>query len=197
MEKLWEKIICALCIGLMSASMANAKINDTERPSYDTLLSDGIIEVRQYDPMILAEVHVQGQRKEAINQGFEILANYIFGNNDTQQKIAMTAPVQQQSSNNGWQISFVMPKGYTVETLPKPNNPEVILTDIPYQTWIVIRFSGLHTDQNVLAHEEQLKQYMEDNNIMALSPPKYAFYDSPWTLPFKRTNEVMFEVTGY
>jgi hypothetical protein len=46
--------------------------------------------------MIAAEVEVKGERKAAINEGFRLIAAYIFGANEPNAKIAMTAPVQQQ-----------------------------------------------------------------------------------------------------
>ena len=191
--------------------MVGPIMSNVEQPNYDVLSSStDDIEIRQYAPMVIAEVEVRGAREEAISDGFRLLADYIFGNNTTQQdiamtapvqqqankKIAMTAPVQQQSSGDRWKVSFVMPAEYSLSTLPEPNNEQVKLKQIPAKDFIAIQFSGTNSKQNITKHERQLRQYIERNNIQTLGSPKYAFYNPPWTLPFMRRNEVMIEIDG-
>lgn len=134
-----------------------------EQPSYTVIRSLGDVEVRDYPPMIVAEVEVSGERKRAINAGFRMIADYIFGNNSPSKKIpmtapvtqqageniAMTAPVSQQSAGGAWRVRFVMPSGYTLETLPTPNNAAVKLVVVPAERFAVIRFSGLAGDEAV------------------------------------------------
>ncbi len=183
-------------------------MSDVEQPGYEVLSSADNIEIRQYAPMIIAEVDVEGERKEAIGRGFRLLADYIFGNNTVQgkiamtapveqqanEKIAMTAPVQQQSSGNLWKVSFVMPAEYRLETLPKPNNEAVKLRQIPAKRFIALQFSGTNSGSTIAKYEQQLMEYIAANKIQTFGPPKYAFYNPPWTLPFLRRNEVMIEI---
>ena len=110
-------------------------------PKFNIVATEGKIQIRDYPPVIVAEAEVAGQRKRAINEGFRLIAGYIFGGNTpgqkiamtapvTQQrgeKIAMTAPVTQQASGDVWKVRFVMPEGYTMKTLPKPKNDRVKL----------------------------------------------------------------------
>ncbi|GAB4391300.1 MAG: heme-binding protein [Gammaproteobacteria bacterium] len=183
-------------------------MSNVEHPKYEVISSANNIEVREYAPMIVAEVEVAGERKQAISDGFRLLADYIFGNNTIQQKIAMTAPVQQQASqkiamtapvqqqeeNGIWKVSFVMPSEYTMQTLPKPNNNSVTLKEIPAQQFIVIKFSGMNSAENIAQYEKRLMQYIKENNIETTGSPKYAFYNPPWTLPSMRRNEIMLEI---
>lgn len=183
-------------------------MSDVETPNYEVVESKGNIEIRQYEPMIIAEVQMDGEREDAIGSGFRLLADYIFGNNKVKQdiamtapvqqqensKIAMTAPVQQQHSGDDWQVSFVMPSKYSMETLPKPSNDRVVIKEIPSKSFVVITFSGTNSDENVKEHEKQLMDYTEDNNLVVMGYPKYAFYNPPWTLPIMRRNEVMIEI---
>ena len=188
--------------------MVGPLMSDVEKPKYQvTSLADSI-ELRSYDPMIVAAVQVNGKRKEAIGEGFRILADYIFGNNTLEQNISMTAPVQQQSgatiamtapvqqqkNSNFWTISFVMPKMYTLKTIPKPNNKEVILNEVPAQKFIAIRFSGTNSDDNIELHERTLFNFIKQNKIKVMGESKYAFYNPPWTLPFMRRNEIMTQI---
>ena len=183
-------------------------MSNVERPKYKVLSSSGNIEIRQYAPMIIAKVAIEGEKKKAIKTGFRVLADYISGNNTLQQDIAMTAPVQQQknihiamtapvqqqSIGNAWDISFVMPSQYTISHLPKPNNKHVIIEEVPAQQFIVITFSGTSSENNMKKHEKQLMQYVAANNVPIKGKPLYAFYNPPWTLPFMKRNEVMLAV---
>lgn len=171
-------------------------MSTTQTPAYAVIAAHGNIEIRRYAPMIVAQVQVQGPRKEAINAGFRTLADYIFGNNALQAKVAMTAPVQQQPSDGGWAVSFVMPRAYTMDTLPRPNTPDIALEAVPETTWAVIRFSGTHSDENLGTHEAELRQHIESQGIGTTGPPKYAFYNPPWVLPWMRRNEIMMEVAA-
>ena len=185
-------LFCGLV--LVGCAMVGPLMSDVEKPKYQvTSLADSI-ELRSYDPMIVAAVQVNGKRKEAIGEGFRILADYIFGNNTLEQNISMTAPVQQQKKSNFWTISFVMPKMYTLKTIPKPNNKEVILNEVPAQKFIAIRFSGTNSDDNIVQHERTIFNFIKQNKIKVMGESKYAFYNPPWTLPFMRRNEIMMQI---
>ena len=87
-----------------------------------------------------------------------------------------------------------MPSEYTMETLPKPNNPEVKLKGVAAKRFAVIRFSGMAGDDSLERHTKELRDFLGAKNLAPLSPPTYAFYNPPWTLPFLRRNEVMVEI---
>ena len=209
MRKTWITLsIITVLVIVVGLILWGPIVSNVEQPGYQVLLSVGKIEVRKYNPMIVAEVFVKGDRKDAINQGFRLLADYIFGNNinngnismtapvtqQQSQKIAMTAPVSQHSKGNGWAVQFIMPSEYSMDTLPKPINEEVILKTVPSRTFVVYQFSGLNTNENILLHENKLKAYLSTKDMKVLSAPVYAFYNPPWTLPFLRRNEVLIEI---
>ena len=184
----------------------------TEEPKYTVLEKEVPFELRSYQPLILAEVQVEGDLDEASSQGFRLIAAYIFGQNQVNQKIAMTAPVtiDEQSvksekiamtvpvgieSNAGkWTVSFVMPAQYTMETLPKPLNPVVQLRQVPAIKRAVITFSGFYNVQKVSEKTLELESWMKVRNLQANGAPQFARYNPPWTLPFMRRNEVMITV---
>ena len=196
---------------IVGGLLAGPVMSNVEKPDYKVIQTERNIEIRQYEPMIVAEVEVDGKREDAIREGFRLIADYIFGNNTVQrdiamtapvqqqesQKIAMTAPVQQQSTGRSWQISFVMPSKYSMETLPEPKNDRVRLKEIMTKKFVVIKFSGTNSNENVTKHENQLMNYIESNQIKIIDSPKYAFYNAPWTLPFMRRNEVMIEINQH
>ena len=112
------------------------------------------------------------------------------------QKIAMTAPVTQESSAAGWTIGFTMPAGYTMETLPAPANPAVRLVQQPARRMAVVVFSGLAGDERMEAKRLELLDRIAKEGLSPVGEPVFAFYDPPWTLPFMRRNEVMIEVAA-
>lgn len=185
-----------------------------EEPKYRVIETSDNFELRVYDPKIIAEVEVSGTLKEASNKGFKLIADYIFGNNTSRnkldshekinmtapvtmtsksEKVAMTAPVTLQKSNEKWKMHFVMPRKYTLTTLPKPNNPAVKIRQIDGKKYAVIRFSGFAGNVKVDKKTVELEKWLKNKNIVATGKPELARYNPPWTLPFMRRNEVMME----
>jgi len=202
-------ILGILGVVLLGAALWGPIVSNVEHPKYKVAERSGDIEIRDYAPMIVAEAEVWGERREAISMGFRIIADYIFGNNTAAQKvpmtapvtqqgsekIAMTAPVTQQGDGDKWRVRFVMPSSYTMDTLPKPNNPAVALEEIPAKRFAVIRFSGMAGEESLRRHTQELNDFLSPKNLTPLSQPTYAFYNPPWTLPFLRRNEVLIEVS--
>jgi hypothetical protein len=185
-----------------------------EEPKYSVIEKTEPFELRQYAPMIVAEVKVDGDLDEASNQGFRLIAGYIFGQNQVSEKIAMTAPVaiEEQSvksakiamtvpvniepNGSQWTVSFVMPSEYTLETLPKPLNSKVQLRQVPAVKRAVIQFSGFNNPQKVADKTLELEQWMKTKNLQGVGAPKFARYNPPWSLPFMRRNEIMIDVAN-
>ena len=194
-------------VTLLAAALWGPNVSNVEQPKYQVVESSNNIEIRDYAPMIVAEVDVTGGRRDAIGKGFRIIADYIFGNNTAAQKlpmtapvtqqdsekIAMTAPVTQQGDGNTWKVRFIMPSSYTMETLPKPNNPAVELKEIGAKRYVVIRFSGMAGEDSLKPYTEELNAFVSAKTLRPYQPPLTPFVDPPWTLPFLR-DEVMVEV---
>jgi len=187
---LW--IIAGLAV--IGAAAWGLIVSNVEQAKYEVVESQGDIQIRDYAPMIVAQAEVTGERKEAINQGFRIIADYIFGNNAPKQNVAMTAPVTQVGAGNSWKVRFVMPASYTMDSLPKPNNDAVKLEKVLGKRFAVIRFSGMAGEESLKSHTDELQTFISTKKLNAISEPTYAFFNPPWTLPFLRRNEVMVEI---
>ncbi len=160
------------------------------------------VELRQYAPHILAEVTVDGDRRSALNTGFRVLAGYIFGGNTAQASVAMTAPVAHsqpidmtapvaQAEQDGlWTVSFMMPRDWTLDTLPKPNSATVRLVETTPERRAVLTFSGRSTDAALRAAEAKLRDTLAQNGVATVRQAAFYSYDDPMTLPWKRHNEV-------
>lgn len=209
MRKRWILLV-AVGLTFLGAVTWSAMASNVETPQYVVRSESGNLEIREYGPTIVAEATVEGARDKAIQRGFRIIADYIFGNNlsaakvamtapvmqQSSEKIAMTAPVTQQAQGRSWMVRFVMPSKYTIETLPKPVNPQVALIEVPAARFAVIRFSGFAGQGSLDEHEAQLRAFMMERDLTATREPQYAFYNAPWTLPFMRRNEIMIEIAG-
>ncbi len=198
-------------LSLTLALSASGPCMAIEHPPYSVEISETPCEVRDYASTIVASVTVSGSRQDAVNAGFRILAGYIFGDNQTQGKIAMTAPVtqgaagetiamtapvEQNMTQNGWEIRFTMPAAYTLSTLPKPRDARIHLVPVPAHRTAAITFSGFWSDSNLLSHRAQLLEFLKKHELQPVSAPVYAFYDPPWTPWFWRTNEVLIDVAA-
>ena len=154
---------------LALSMLVGAKAMATEKPDYSVVMSEGKFEIREYPSMLLAEVKVTGDRRQAANRGFRKLAGFIFGDNQPNAKIAMTSPVMQAPksekiamtspvmqtpySDGEWTINFMMPSEYSIETLPKPTDLDIrIFESTPYRT-VSIRFSGRGEMKSLKKHQ--------------------------------------------
>lgn len=193
-----------LAIFLTGSAMA------IEEPKYTVIEKSEAFELRAYEPKIIAETLVPGSMDKASSAGFRLIADYIFGNNTSpagdnekismtapvtmepqSEKISMTAPVSMEQTGGLWRVHFVMPGQYTLDTLPKPNNPAVTLREVPSSNYAVIRFSGFAGEDKVADKTADLMTWLDSKGITPIGTPELARYNPPWTLPFLRRNEVM------
>ena len=161
-----------------------------EEPRYTVVRAYEGFEVREYAPYLVAEVTVPGPASEAGNQGFRILAGYIFGKNRGERKIEMTAPVTQAAGDGGYVVQFVMPSTFTLDTLPLPDDPRVRLRDVPAARYAVIRYSGTWSDANYQDHLAKLRRAVQDAGLATVGEPVYSRYNGPMTPWFLRRNEI-------
>jgi hypothetical protein len=184
-----------------------------EEPKFNLITKENAFELRAYQPKIIAEVSIDADMSESSSKGFKLIADFIFGNNTSRlggsenismtapvsvyeksEKISMTAPVGVQEVKDGWKVYFVMPSKYTLDSLPKPNNAQVSIKEIPAKKFAVIRFSGLVDEEKMNKKVKDLNEWIVNKNLKPISNPELARYNPPWTLPFLRRNEVMVEV---
>jgi hypothetical protein len=86
-----------MVLPVLNAGCSVFGIRTYETPLCEVILHEGHKEIRYYESYIVAKTTVKGEFKEAQSTAFQILAGYIFGDNEKKQKIAMTAPVVQKT----------------------------------------------------------------------------------------------------
>lgn len=181
--------------------------SNVEQAEYSLLKKADGYEIRTYAPHIVAQTTVSGNYEEALNEGFRIIAGYIFGNNTTNQKVAMTAPVTEEKASGKYiamtapvtsaaegdmrTVAFVMPKEYTLDTLPIPNDSRVKLVPMPERTMAVLAFSWYRSAARVQQMEDELLAALKRDGVTVVGTPTFAGYNAPWTPPWMVRNEVM------
>lgn len=182
-----------------------------EKPKYDILETRSWYELREYRDYIVAQVEVEWDREEAVNQGFRTLAGYIFGWNQAKESISMTAPVNDiekssvnismtapvndiETSKNIHLVQFVLPSKYTLKTLPIPNDERVQLKKVDWYTAAAISYTMWATQERVEKYKKKLKDYVESDKLRIVKNPISAQYNPPLSFPLLRRNEIIAEV---
>ncbi len=177
----------------------------TETPKYSVIKKENEFEIRQYPAYIQAEVTVDEQSyRNAIENGFGILAGYIFGNNISKQKIEMRTPVQASRSEkiamttpvtvtagSNFSVAFIMPSAYTLETLPQPKDNQIYFRQIPARSMAAVRFTGYFQQDTIIKYKQRLAQWLEEHGIEAEGEFIVAGYNPPWVPGFLARNEIL------
>jgi len=184
-------------------------VPSVEEAGFDVLKDNAHFQVRQYKPLIVAQIEVDANYDEASNQAFNRLFKYISGYNKKRQKIsmaapvimgskaeeiAMTAPVFQEKSGKFWLMQFALPADYTLATAPIPDDSSITLKEIPSKKVAVLRYSGFLSEQSIADKTKELHSWLDGQGYKAISTARSAGYDPPWTLPFLRRNEVHIDI---
>lgn len=193
-------VVCALVLAWSSAMAI-------DEPRFAVVSAHDDFEVRRYEPYVVAETVVVAAAEEAGNQGFRILAEYIFGANkgsrkiemtapvaQTSTRIAMTAPVAQSARPDGYVVQFAMPREWSLETLPEPIDSRVVLRTMPGRTLAVIGYSGTWSQSRYLEHLGKLQDALARAGLSSRGEPIWARYDPPWKPWFLRRNEIWLEL---
>ncbi len=205
---------------LASAGCSVFGVESVEEAPYDVVRTDRQFEIRDYAPLVVAQTMVPAEVKNPGNVAFRSLFRYISGDNeasqkiamtapvifdsntnddaesvkDTGEKIAMTAPVVSEKIENFWRYQFVLPANMTIETAPKPLNPDVSLSAIAARQVATLRYSGRATEKAQTRNAQLLLQWIEAQGLKAQSAIRWAGYNAPWTLPPFRRNEVLIDI---
>lgn len=205
MRRLQLALSAVIVIALLGVHSAMA----IEEAEYTVLQKEDSFELRKYEPYILAEIIVDGDFEDAGNEAFGRLFRYISGENRSRQKvdmtspvgqqaasqkIDMTAPVSQQGENGSWAVSFMMPASFTPETLPEPNDSNVVLRQVPARHMAAVRYSGFWSEEGYLKNKDRLEAWISKMDLEAVGEPIWARYNPPFMPWFLRRNEILIPV---
>ena len=185
-------------IAILTASPVWAEY---ERPSYNVVLKEDGLEIRDYAAAIVVETQVLASRRDAAGEAFRSLFNYISGNNTSNLEIPMTAPVAQTPAGKGqdgvsgkWAIRFFLPSNYSVENIPQPLQQGINIVTLEAQRFASVSFKGTQNDKKVAKYTTQLRKFISRNGYEESGEPVYAFYDPPFVPWFLRDNEILLPI---
>ena len=206
-------MVHAARVGLtvMATWFVAGNVMAVEEAKYSVLRQDDAFELREYESHVLAETIVDAEFESAGSEAFGRLFKYISGNNEQQQKvamtspvgqasasqkIAMTAPVGQQKHGGKWVVSFMMPASFTLETTPVPTDTKVSIREVPARLVAAIRYSGFWSEKSYRRHLARLQDWMARNRLTPVDEPIWARYNPPFMPWFLRRNEVLIPVAA-
>jgi hypothetical protein len=194
------------------AVLASASAMAIEEPRFKVLEQQGSFELREYPAYVVAETRVEAGFESAGNVAFQRLFKYISGNNVARQeiamtapvtqsrnesrgeKIAMTAPVSQVADGGAYRVAFTLPATYTMQTAPKPLDPNVQIREVPTQVIASWRYTGRWTETNYRDNEKLLREQIAKRGLVTGGEPILARYNAPFTPWFMRRNEVLIPI---
>ena len=150
-------------------------------------------EIRHYEASLFTSIKLpNSDYKNGSSKGFSILAGYIFGGNERNEKIPMTSPVS-MSLEDSITMMFLVPKEFNKKSLPKPNRTQIEFREEPEKTVAVINFSGWANDEKITMNKKKLIQLLESKNIKHTNKFYFLGYNPPFEA-FNRRNEVIVEL---
>lgn len=181
-----------------------------EEPHYEVVEELGDVEVRRYDPALLAEITVNGPREKALDEAFDRLARYIFGANSKREHLPMTNPVYQAKGEHlpaatpvmpaprgsGWTVAFFLSNTLSLEEAPRPDDPAIRLIRSPQRLVASLRYRGNNTGDKMHDARAELLEAMRGHATFEVESDVYwAQYDAPYVIPFVKRNEAQVELS--
>ena len=201
-----------LPVAILSVVAMSSTARAIEKPEYAVVAERDDYEVRRYEPYLVAETTVEGDFGDAGNAAFRRLAGYIFGDNKANEKMAMTAPVESRSADQGEKMGmtspvlsaaegegryvygFVMERKYTMDNLPRPTDERIAVREVPARHVAALRYSGRWTEKNYREHEQALLAALKRDGVETIGGPGLARHNPPIMPSFMRRNEILIEI---
>jgi hypothetical protein len=181
-------------IFILFQSFISMGTNNTEKQPYTVLKTEGEIEIRLYPSVTMATIQSTAKNyRDLSGNGFRKIAGYIFGNNASGEKIAMTTPVHMDFQESGSSMAFVMPSGYDESNLPKPNDPAVKIKKTEVEYVAALRFGGFASDEAIEKNTQKLDELLRQKGIKTKGHFRFLGYNPPYQLVGRR-NEIIVAV---
>lgn len=196
MKILFVIIILVVSVVTMAQIYISKYSSRTEQHKYEVIKSYDKFEIRRYEPALFSSVILEKKGyKENSGEGFRILAGYIFGGNESNEKIAMTSPVAMELGDTS-KMMFMVPESYQLENLPTPNNSKIVFERKEEKIMAAIQFSGWADDEKIEKYKLILINELEKEKLLTNGKFTFLGYNAPFELTNRR-NEVIVELINY
>jgi hypothetical protein len=188
-------VICIIVL-ILAQVYSIMSTTRTEQHKYQVLKSYGNVEIRKYEPAIFSSVMLgKNSYREISGKGFGILAGYIFGGNEKKENISMTSPVTMELGDST-KMKFMVPKGYSINSLPEPNDKRIIFEQQNEKIIAAIQFDGWADNDKIEYYTEQLKSSLAIEHISHTNKFSYLGYNPPYEV-INRRNEIIVELIDF
>ena len=189
-------LVIATSIAALAGPLSRGRYESAE---YNVEKEDGRFEVRNYPEVLVASVPMQpGSGDDSKNSAFMRLFRYISGKNESGDKISMTTPVfttpKAPSGKKGEMMSFVVPAEVAKKGAPAATDSGVVIAKRAAGKFACYRYSGRWTDARETAAREELQAWLKSQGLKAVGGFEKANYDSPFTIPALRRNEILVRI---
>ena len=165
-----------------------------EKQKYRLVQSEKVYEIRHYPPAMLATIYSSAKSYRQISTpGFRALAGFIFGGNESNTRISMTAPVHVDINDSTSSMSFVMPSKYDEQSLPTPRDSRVKLEKSQAEYVAVLKFGGYANDEKIARYSDKLRKALEKKGISYSGNFRFLGYNPPYQF-IGRRNEIIVSV---
>ena len=165
-----------------------------EKQEYRLVKSEKEYEIRHYPSAMKATIYSSAKSyRQLSTPGFRALAGFIFGGNESNTRISMTAPVHMDINDSQSAMSFVMPSKYDEQSLPRPRDSRVKLEQSQAEYVAVLKFGGYANDQRIARYSEKLRKALEKNGINYSGNFRFLGYNPPYQF-IGRKNEIIVSV---
>lgn len=189
-------VLTLALIVIITQAFVMKSVSDTEQHKYSVIKKFDNFEVRRYEKALFSSVNLNEKSYDEVSgKGFRVLAGYIFGGNETNEKIAMTSPVVMEIGDSS-KMSFMVPAGYSMENLPKPTDNKIYFEVKEEAIMASIEFGGWASDEKIEEYKKKLIAELEKEQIQYKGSFTYLGYNPPYEV-FNRRNEVVVELVNY
>jgi hypothetical protein len=189
-------IISILVLTAIAQFYLSRSTQQTEQHSYKVIKKFDKFEIRKYDAALFSSVKLNKKGyKESSSEGFRILAGYIFGDNEANEKIAMTSPVVMELGDTT-KMMFMVPKNYNLKNLPNPKNSKIVFEKEEEKIIAAIRFDGWANDEKIEKYKTILRNELVKEKLNYINKFSFLGYNPPFEV-MNRRNEVVVELINY
>jgi hypothetical protein len=190
-------VIISIFVLIVAVQMYIARsTQQTEQHAYKVIKKFDKFEIRKYEAALFSSVRLNKKGyKESSSEGFGILAGYIFGANDSNEKIAMTSPVIMELGDTS-KMMFMVPKKYSEKDLPHPENSKIVFEKQEEKIMAAIRFDGWADDEKIEKYKSILKDELVKEKLNFSSKFTFLGYNPPYEV-MNRRNEIVVELLNY
>lgn len=178
-------------------------------PTYHMEDIVGQVEIRRYASALLAHVSADGDHDNAVEAARQKLADYIYGDNESREKMEMTSPVFQidgeskmfsvplrkHETPGGWTVAFFLSNNLSPGEAPLPDDPAISILKSAEILVATLRYSGNNTEQQRSLAKKELIQALSGSKWTVDDQVYWASYDQPFAIPYFKRNEAHAPVT--